>query len=72
MSPTEKQIKFVDAITEALEIDFPQSSKEFTKRTYCRFIEKHYPEFKRFVEDINSISDLAFEDEMSWFQMLNG
>ena len=66
-SPTEKQIDFVEAITEVLGIDFPQSSKEFTKRTYCHFIDNHYIEFKRVMDDYS-----YDDDEMLWFQMLNG
>lgn len=66
-SPTEKQINFVEAITEVLGIDFPQSSKEFTKRTYRNFIDTHYIEFKRVMDDYS-----YDDDEMLWFQMLNG
>lgn len=67
MSPTEKQIKFVEAIAESLEIDFPQSSKDFTRQIYCEFIKEHYDEFK------NSAEWCSWdEDEMDWFQMLNG
>lgn len=69
MSPTKKQIELVEAITDVLEIDFPQSSDEFTKQIYCEFIKEHYDEFRRVIDDIN---DLNFEDEMAWFQMLNG
>lgn len=66
-SPTEKQIDFVEAIAEVLGIDFPQSSKEFTKRTYRNFIDAHYIEFKRVMDDYS-----YDDDEMLWFQMLNG
>jgi hypothetical protein len=69
MSPTEKQIEFVEAITAVLGIDFPQSSKEFTKQIYCEFIKEHYDEFMLAVDDIE---DFNSEDEMAWFQMLNG
>lgn len=66
-SPTEKQIKFADAIARDLGIDFPQSSKEFTKRTYRVFIKTYYNEWKDHF-DWSSWD----EDEMDWFQMLNG
>ena len=66
-SPTDKQIDFVEAITEVLGIDFPQSSKDFTKRTYRNFIDNHYIEFKRVMDDYS-----YDDDEMLWFQMLNG
>lgn len=68
-SPTEKQIKFAEDIARVLSIDFPTSSKEFNKRTYRNFIEAHYDEFKMVMNDVN---DVCFEDEMAWFQMLNG
>lgn len=69
MSPTEKQIKLVEAITEVLGIDFPQSSKEFTKQIYSEFIKAYYDDFMQVVDDVNAFNS---EDEMAWFQMLNG
>lgn len=66
-SPTEKQIRLVEAISDVLEIDFPTSSKEFTKKIYCKFIKEHYDEFKDKTEWYS-----WDEDEMDWFQMLNG
>lgn len=69
MSPTEKQIKFVEAITTMLGIDFPQSSNEFTKQTYREFIKKHYDDFMQIVDDAE---DFNSDDELAWFQMLNG
>jgi hypothetical protein len=69
MSPTEKQIKLVESITDALEIDFPQSSNEFTKQMYHRFIKEHYDEYRMVVD---GIEDFNSDDEMAWFQMLNG
>lgn len=66
-SHTDKQIDFVEAITEVLRIDFPQSSKEFTKQIYFEFIKEHYDEFKDRTEWYS-----WDEDEMDWFQMLNG
>ena len=68
-SPTEKQIKLAEDIARVLNIDFPTTSREFNKRTYCSFISAHYEEFKQIMNDVN---DMCFEDEMSWFQMLNG
>lgn len=67
MSPTEKQIRFVETITETLGIDFPTSSQEFTKQIYCKFIKNHYDQFKDSTE-----WQSWDEDEMDWFQMLNG
>lgn len=68
MSPTEKQIKFVEVIAESLGIDFPQSSKDFTKQIYFKFIKEHYDEFQKLVD----FYDWDDDDEMAWFQMLNG
>ena len=66
-APTDKQIRFVELITTELGIDFPQSSKEFTKQIYCEFIKEHYDELKDKTE-----WQSWDEDEMDWFQMLNG
>lgn len=68
-SPTEKQIKFAEDIARVLGIDFPTSSKEFNKSTFRNFINAHYDEFKEIMNDVN---DVCFEDEIAWFQMLNG
>jgi hypothetical protein len=68
-SPTEKQIKLAEDIARVLGINFPTSSKEFNKRTYRNFINAYYDEFKMVLNDAN---DICFEDEISWFQMLNG
>lgn len=68
-SPTEKQIRLVEAMTDVFEIDFPQSSKEFTKQIYYKFIEEYYEEYRHIVDDVN---DFQCEDELQWFQVLNG
>lgn len=68
-SPTEKQIRLADDIARVLNINFPTTSKEFNKRTYRNFINAYYNDFKEIVDDAN---DLFWEDEMAWFQMLNG
>ena len=66
-SPTEKQIRFAEMIADVLNIDFPTSSKEFTKRVYCHFISDNYAAFKSIMDDYADD-----DDEMLWFQMLNG
>jgi hypothetical protein len=68
-SPTEKQIALVEAITKVLGIDFPQSSWDFNIATYSKFISNHIDEFRQVIEDYNDIGE---DDEMMWFQMLNG
>lgn len=69
MSPTEKQIEFAEAIARVLGINFPQSSRDFTKWAYYHFIKNHYDEYRLVIADYE---DFNSEDEMAWFQMLNG
>lgn len=40
-TPTEKQIKFVEDICKILDIQFPTSSREFTRKCFCNFIKDH-------------------------------
>ena len=44
-APTEKQINLVENMTRILGIDFPTSSKEYTKRTYCAWIKAHIDDY---------------------------
>lgn len=67
-SPTDKQIAYADAIAKTLNIDFPQSSRDFTRVKYRAFISAHVDEYKEQIQG----DDPAYEDEMAWFQMLNG
>lgn len=67
-APTEKQMAFVETITKVLDIEFPQSSHDFKRKIYAHFIKEHYEEFKEAME----MNDWTDEDEMAWFQMLNG
>lgn len=67
-SPTDKQIAYADAIAKTLNIDFPQSSRDFTRAKYRAFISAHVDEYKEHVY-LEYPSD---DDEMLWFQMLNG
>lgn len=69
-SPTDKQIAYADAIAEALKIDFPQSSKDFTRAKYRAFIAAHVEEFKE--HNRQTKPEDWDEDEMDWFPMLNG
>ena len=39
--PSNKLIRVADLIAEILEIDFPQSSEEFTEEIYADFINNH-------------------------------
>ena len=45
-TPTEKQIAFADAIASALGLDFPQSSKDFTRAKYWAFIQQNVEEYR--------------------------
>lgn len=67
-SPTDKQIAYADAIARTLNIDFPQSSRDFTRAKYGVFISAHVDEYKEQIR----CDDLSDDDEMAWFQMLNG
>lgn len=42
--PSDKQIRVAALIAEILEIDFPQSSEEFTEEIYANFIGNHLEE----------------------------
>lgn len=68
-SPTEKQIAFADAIAKYLNIDFPQSSADFTKSRYSWFISEYAPEY---YEELKCDDPSNGDDEMDWFPMLNG
>lgn len=68
-APTEKQIALAEMISQVLEIDFPQSSWDFNIATYSQFISDHMEEFQCVMDDYNDIDE---DDEMAWFQMLNG
>lgn len=67
-SPTDRQIAYADVIAKTLNIDFPQSSRDFTRAKYKAFISAHVEEYK---EQIH-FDDLSDEDDMAWFPMLNG
>ena len=68
-SPSEKQIRLAEEIADTLNIDFPQSSKDFTARAYYKFIKNHIKEMQTIWSD-NALGDELW-DEMSWFRMLN-
>lgn len=67
-SPTDKQIAYAEDIAEYLNIDFPHSSADFTRAKYGRFIDEYSREYHRQL----CCDDPTYEDEMSWFPMLNG
>ena len=67
-SPTEKQIAFADAIAEYLNIDFPRSSRDFTRAKYSKFISEYAQEYYHQIY-LNDPS--TGDDEMDWFRMIN-
>lgn len=68
-SPSEKQIALVEEIAKALDIDFPQSSADFTAKTYYKFIKNHIEEMQEIWAG-NELGD-GLWDEIAWFRMLN-
>ena len=45
-TPTDEQIKKVNDIASFLDIDFPQSSKDFSYKLYQKFIDKYEDIYK--------------------------
>ena len=60
-TPTEAQINCVENICKVLHIDFPQSSREFTRYCFSSFISNHIVEFYNKVADINEDPDFIYE-----------
>ena len=60
MSPTEKQIDLVEKICKTLNINFPKSSKEFTKYTYWLFIKRFLPIYFEVIQEVYEEEDLEF------------
>ena len=71
MAPTEKQIRLVEEMTETLKINFPTSSKDFTKMVYHTFIEEHYEAFKQQADWSYYGDDDDDWYGMAWFSPLN-
>ena len=63
-APTEKQIAFAETIANALGIDFPTCSAEYTKLGYQQFISYYYNQWR---ECISEDSDYYDDDEMAWW-----
>ena len=59
-SPTDKQIKFVEDMTEVLHIQFPLSSRDFTKYSYAKFISAHIDEFNKAKRDFEDPFDAEY------------
>ena len=70
-SPTEKQILLVERITKTLNIDFPNSSKDFTKYQYSNFISNNIDEYKETIQESQCDEDFldwigAYENDVWW------
>ena len=44
-APTEKQIRYAEAIAKELDLEFPTCSKDFTKYAYSKFISTYKSAF---------------------------
>lgn len=60
MSPTKKQIDLVEKISKTLNINFPKTSKEFTKYTYWLFIKRFLPIYLGVIQEACEEEDLEF------------
>ena len=65
--PTEKQILLAADIACALDIDFPQSSADFTAKNYWAFIKDNIDEAR---EHWHSLHE-SWEEELMWIDPLN-
>lgn len=61
-SPTQKQINLVETITDCLKIDFPNSSRDFTKWSYAKFINIYLPKLKEWQQEMRDDPPGAEED----------
>lgn len=61
MSPTEKQIKFVEKINNVLGTNFPVSSKEFTKYIFSQWISSHINEYNEIISNSDYDEDWTME-----------
>lgn len=55
--PTKEQIKRVEEITNLLNIDFPQCSKQFTKKIYKNFIDCYNMEYEKTLELMHDMEE---------------
>ena len=70
MSPTEKQINLVDKITSLLKIDFPMSSKDFTKSQYSYFISAYINEYINKYKSYSMIFNIYFDINLILSKMI--
>ena len=62
-APTEKQIKFAESIANALDLDFPTCSQDYTKAVYQAFIAEYYNAYREMCD-----TDPTYDDvEMVWW-----
>lgn len=66
--PSDAQIELANSIAETLEIDFPQTSKDFTAYVYWRFINDNIRAAKEYWDECEGNER---SDDMDWFSPLN-
>ena len=69
-APTERQIEFADSIADALGIDFPRSSADFTFDTYSDFISAHADKFYEMMAELGDGAEydaFALQEIGEWF-----
>ena len=60
-SPTQKQIEFAADISYVLDIPFPHSSHDYTKRAYSNFIKTNIDNYYYELGSINEPDDYDFD-----------
>ena len=63
-APSKKQMELVDEIADCLNIDFPNSSTDFTAQSYYNFIKNHINDYYDFIEYPETD-----EDYLNWMGM---
>lgn len=59
-APTEKQIAFANLLASLLELDFPQSSKDFTRTKYQTFIQQNIEAYR---QEISNILEFTIDED---------
>ena len=66
-SPTERQVKFADAIAAALHINFPSCSAEYTRQQYFLFIKNHVDQFRALETSLDPEGDDEYYCNYSYY-----
>jgi len=68
--PTERQIEFADAIAEALGINFPRGSWDYTFDAYSDFISAHVDKYYELMAELGDGAEydaFALQEVGEWF-----